>query len=659
MVKMLKGPRKESNLAHQEIFNLPNPKTKVLLVDDDPNNLLALQGMLESMPLDLILARSGPEALRQLLDHDVALILMDVQMPLLDGFETAALIRQRERSAHIPILFLTAGCKYDAHLKGYALGGVDYLLKPLVPEILTAKVAVFIELFRRAEQIQLQERMLRERAEEDLVASSANYRLLFDSNPRPMWVYDTENLTFLAVNDAALEKYGYSREQFLEMTIKHLRPPEDQTLEHTRSLRHQKKDRSIIDVEVASHEVVFAGRHARLEVATDITEKRKIEAQLLRTQRMESIGTLAGGIAHDLNNVLAPIVLGIQVLKDKFMDESSRQMIDTMERNARRGTNIVRQVLTFARGLEGEKVLIQPKHSLVNIENMLRQTLPKSVSVQLEIRQRLWVIVGDPTQVDQVLLNLCVNARDAMPEGGKLTIRADNVVLDESHARLNLQARAGAYVVIEVADTGHGMPPHIMEKIFDPFFTTKEVGKGTGLGLSTVQAILKSHGGFVNVYSELGKGTSFKVFFPAKESAEILELVAHQAELPAGNGELILVVDDEAAIREIAQITLESYNYRVLTAKDGIEAVAFYAEHSKEITAVLLDMMMPVMDGVATIRALEAIDPNVRVIAASGLVDATHTTNRVVRAVLAKPYTAEKLLKTLSGVLGTSCSGGL
>jgi PAS domain S-box-containing protein len=651
MVKMLQDPRKEQpRSGTPAASDFPIPKVKVLAVDDDPANLLALQGMLESMPLELILARSGNEALRQLLDHDVALILMDVQMPGLDGYDTAALIRRRERSRHIPIVFLTAGAKYDAPLRGYALGAVDYLVKPLVPEILTAKVSVFVELFRRAERIRLQETMLREKAEEALVASNANYRLLFDSNPRPMWVYDTKTLAFLAVNDAAIEKYGYSRDQFLEMTIKDLRLVENQRREHTGSLRHRKKDRTVIDVDVASHEVVFTGRAARLEVADDITEKRKIEAQLLRTQRMESIGTLAGGIAHDLNNVLAPIVLGIQVLKDRFKDEASQQLMETLETNARRGTNIVRQVLTFARGLEGEQVPIQPKHSLTNMQKMLQETLPKSVEVDVQIGQRLWMIVGDPTQVDQVLLNLCINSRDAMPYGGTLTIRAENTILDEFYTRTNLHAKPGPYLMIEVADTGCGVAPDIMDKIFDPFFTTKEPGKGTGLGLSTVQAIVKSHGGFVNVYSEIGKGTSFKVFFPAKQSAETQEAAVQQSEVPPGHGELILVVDDEAAVREIAQVTLESYNYRVMTAKDGAEAIACYTERKEQINAVLLDMMMPVMDGPTTIRALETIDPSVKVIAASGLMDTTQT-SRVVRAVLAKPYTAERLLKALSAVM--------
>src|SRR6266481_5638234 len=270
-------------------FDPHSAKVRVLAVDDQPQNLLALERMLESMPVELVKAHSGEQALKHLLDDDVALILMDVQMPGLNGFETAALIRQRDRSRHVPVVFLTAAYKSDLHMKGYALGAVDYLLKPVVPEILRAKVAVFVDLFKRAEQIRLQEKMLREQAEEALVASNTNYRLLFENNPRPMWVYDTETLAFLAVNDAAIDKYGYTRDEFLRMTIKDLRPPEDlsslfenlskvqQTLEYAGIWRHRKKDGRIIDVEITSHQLPFAGRPARLVLAHDVTEKKIIE----------------------------------------------------------------------------------------------------------------------------------------------------------------------------------------------------------------------------------------------------------------------------------------------------------------------------------------------------------------------------------------------
>jgi hypothetical protein len=340
-------------------------------------------------------------------------------------------------------------------------------------------------------------------------------------------------------------------------------------------------------------------------------------------------------------------------LKDGSASDSNRSLLATLETSAKRGADIVRQVLTFARGTAGDPIPLQPAHLLRGLERFLRETFPKSIRVETETGANLWMVVGDPTELDQVLLNLSLNARDAMPGGGTLKIRAENIILDEHYAGVNLDAKVGPYLMIEVADTGAGMPAEIIDKIFDPFFTTKEIGKGTGLGLSTVRAIVKSHGGFLNVYSELGKGTRFKVYLPAKESAETREAEAKQTQIPLGAGQLILVVDDEEAVCRITKLTLELYNYRVVTATNGAEGIAFYAQQSKEIKVVLLDMMMPIMDGIATIHALEAINPKVRVIAASGLIERAKQSSclSAVRATLGKPYTAETLLTTLHEVI--------
>ena len=254
-----------------------------------------------------------------------------------------------------------------------------------------------------------------------------------------------------------------------------------------------------------------------LAINTDITDKKKIEAQFMRAQRMESIGTLAGGIAHDLNNILAPIMLSIDVLKTISDNPQAKKILDTIEVSAKRGADIVRQVLSFARGLEGQRIEVQPKHLLKDLENIIKDTFPKDIRLQFSVPKETWTILGDPTQVHQILLNLCVNARDAMPNGGSLTVGVENCVLDEQYAAMNIEAKAGRYVDISVTDSGTGIPREHLDKIFEPFFTTKELNKGTGLGLSTVMAIVKSHGGFVNVYSELGKGTTFKVYLPATE----------------------------------------------------------------------------------------------------------------------------------------------
>ncbi len=392
-----------------------------------------------------------------------------------------------------------------------------------------------------------------------------------------------------------------------------------------------------------------------LVINTDVTEKRKIESQFLRAQRLESIGTLAGGMAHDFNNILSPILMAIRMLQLKFPDEDSQRLLAMLQASAERGAGLVKQVLSFARGVEGERVILQPRHVIKEIVKILKDTLPKSIQVESNAPQDLWTVAGDATQIHQVLMNFCVNARDAMPDGGTLTIEAENVHIDDNYARMNLDAKPGRFILITISDTGVGIPPGVVDKIFEPFFTTKEHGKGTGLGLSTAMAIVRSHGGFITVYSEMGRGTQFRIHIPAIEATSSGQAEEAQAELATGHGELILVVDDEAAIREITKGTLETYGYRAITANDGTEAVALYAQYKDEIKVVLTDMMMPYMDGPATIRALQKLNPQVRVIASSGLTDNTRASEAAsagVKIFLSKPYTAEKLLKAIRELLG-------
>ena len=387
----------------------------------------------------------------------------------------------------------------------------------------------------------------------------------------------------------------------------------------------------------------------------DLSDQKRLEQQFLRAQRMESIGTLAGGIAHDLNNILAPIMMAVQVLKMKTTEPQLKTMLETIEVSSKRGADIVRQVLSFARGLEGERIVVQPIHLLKDMETIIRDTFPKNIRRNVIFPEEAWTILGDPTQLHQILLNLCVNARDAMPDGGTLSITLENVHLDDQYAAMNVQAKPGRYVLIEVTDSGEGIPPDIIDQIFDPFFTTKEVGKGTGLGLSTVMAIVKSHGGFVNVYSEVGKGSSFKVYLPALEKAAKAQRdTISLATLPRGNGERILIVDDETSILTITSQTLEAFGYKPLTANDGAEAIAIYAQNRNDIAVILTDMAMPVMDGPNTIRALLKVNPAAKIIAATGLKtdgNEARAVNAGVKHFLSKPYTASTLLKALRSVL--------
>jgi PAS domain S-box-containing protein len=389
--------------------------------------------------------------------------------------------------------------------------------------------------------------------------------------------------------------------------------------------------------------------------AEDITERKKLESQFLRAQRMESIGTLAGGIAHDLNNVLAPVLLSIQLLKTKVQDPEGLSMLQTIQSCTERGANLVKQVLTFAKGIEGQRIAVNIHYLIEDIHHIVQETFPKNIAFRSSAPHRLWTVLGDPTQIHQVLMNLCVNARDAMPTGGTLTVKIDNIEIDEVYANLNPDSHPGSYLVVTVSDTGSGIPPENRDRIFEPFFTTKEIGSGTGLGLSTSSAIVKSHGGFINVYSEMNKGTEFKVYFPAQQG-QVKDGGSRpeNPELPRGDGQTVLVVDDEKSVRSIVQKTLERFGYRVTLASHGAEGVSLYAQQARSIDVVLTDVAMPIMDGPAMILALRSINPSVRVICSSGLEDndlvALNASGGKMEFVH-KPYTAENLLKALKATL--------
>ena len=393
-----------------------------------------------------------------------------------------------------------------------------------------------------------------------------------------------------------------------------------------------------------------------LVINSDITEQKRLEAHFLRAQRLESIGTLAGGIAHDLNNVLTPILVSLKLLRE-MKGDTPPEVLETLDASAHRGAAIVQQVLSFARGVEGERGLLDLRHPLGEVLKIAKDVFPRTVEIRSNFDPELWPVQGDPTQLHQVFMNLVVNARDAMPEGGRLQLEAINTEIDENYARMQPEAKSGPYVTVTVADTGGGIPPGLLTKIFEPFFTTKELGKGTGLGLSTALGIVRSHGGFLTVYSEIGKGTSFKVYFPAVRSTEPIAKQKEPTAMPQGNGELVMVADDEAAIREIIKVTLENNGYRVLTVTDGTEAVAAIVSSRKKVKAAMIDLMMPFMDGLATIRALQKLDANLPIIAISGLMDQSRVSQLSEFAgvsFLPKPFTSEQLLAELHSSLTKS-----
>ncbi|GBE91673.1 PAS domain S-box protein [Nostoc cycadae] len=415
----------------------------------------------------------------------------------------------------------------------------------------------------------------------------------------------------------------------------------------------QKNNRSGKQLIVESRWTLVRDEHNQaksiLVVDTDITQRKQLENQFLRTQRMESIGTLASGIAHDLNNVLSPILMAVQLLKNKNTEQNQPQILSIIETNVKRGANLVKQVLSFVRGTEGDRTIIQVKHLIMDIQQIIQQTFPKSIEFIAEIQPDLSTVCGDSTQLHQVLLNLCVNARDAMPTGGNLSISAENIWLDADYVQIHLDAQVGAYIVLTVSDSGIGINSTLLDRIFEPFFTTKEFGKGTGLGLSTVMGIIKGHGGFITVSSCMGQGTTFKVYLPAVHTEDVTEIWA-EAEISKGQGELILVVDDETAIQSITASALANHNYQTICASDGMEAIAVYTQHQNKISAAIIDMMMPNMDGATTIHQLTTINPQIPIIAVSGLATSEQVpTGQIV--FLPKPYSTPELLAFLHKIL--------
>jgi PAS domain S-box-containing protein len=503
----------------------------------------------------------------------------------------------------------------------------------------------------------------RRRAEEQIAEQAAVLDMARDA----IVIRDLEG-RILFWNKGAERLYGWTGEEVADQNIAKLIYPDAKVFEDANrqvmkngewvgEVHHLNKEGRELIVE--ARWTLLRDKHGApksvLAINTDITEKKNIETQLMRAQRIESIGTLAGGIAHDLNNILTPILTSIELLKMTETDPKARQILETIEASSKRGGDVVRQVLSFARGIKGARVEIQPRRLLKDIETLIRNTFPKSIDLKLTIQKECRPVLGDPTQLHQILLNLTVNARDAMPDGGSLAIRAENVELDEHQVSQSLRAKPGRYVAITVQDTGVGISETLLEKIFEPFFTTKDIGKGTGLGLSTVMAIAQSHDGFVTVSSKPGEGTTFTVFLPALETtSEKRHDLDLFASYPRGSGETILVVDDELSILAITCDTLESFGYRTLTAHDGAEALNLYQEHRESIALVLTDMTMPVLDGAATIRELLKINPDLKIIASSGFMTHEAANNASVansKYFLPKPYTAETLLRTVRTIL--------
>jgi two-component system, cell cycle sensor histidine kinase and response regulator CckA len=504
---------------------------------------------------------------------------------------------------------------------------------------------------------------------EALRRSEESYRLLFEFHPSPMWVYDLETLRFLAVNEAAVSSYGYTREEFLAMTIEQALPEEErprlrETVQDPSrgrvdagTWRHRKKDGTSIDVHVLSNAIEFEGRSARLVLAEDVTQQRVLEEQLRQAQKMEAVGNLAGGVAHDFNNILMVIRTCASLLLNEIPDEGLRDNVIRIDNAADRAAKLTRELLAFSR-----RQVLRPEITGLNgvvdeTLELVRQVIGDEIDVVCEFGPELPAILVDRAQVEQVLINLAVNAREAMPEGGTLTIRTANVVLDEIYASQS-DLEPGAHVLLQVSDTGLGMDEATRGRVFDPFYTTKDVSTGTGLGLATVYGIVKQSNGHIWLYSEPGRGTTFKIYFPVAGGPR--EDTAPEPEVPSRQGgETILLAEDDEAVRRVVAEALRFYGYTVVEACDGLSAIEL-AKEQESIDLVLTDVVMPGMTGRELVEQLLEERPTLKALFTSGYPADTVLRRGIAKARVAfieKPYLPGDLALKVREVLDAPATG--
>jgi two-component system, cell cycle sensor histidine kinase and response regulator CckA len=662
----LRLPTPHPDKAVHKIEAKMNSQLRILIVEDSEDDLLLLLRELRrgGYTPDYVRVETAAD-MQAALDRQLwDIVIADYTLPRFSAPEALQLLQVQQPD--LPFIIVSGTIGEETAVAAMRAGAHDYLLK----DNLTRLVPAVERELREA-----QERRKRIEAEQAFRESEERFRQLAENITESVfWMSDPTALEMLYVSPAYERIWGRSCANLYANFMDWIDAihPEDRQHVHTNFFEHSlqgdydeeyrivRPDGSIRWIRDRGFPIQdrVGVPYRVVGIAEDITNRKLTEAALRRTERLESLGTLTSGIAHDLNNVLTPIMGIVQLLPLKIthIDASTQGLLQVLEDSTRRGADLVKQILSFTRGVESKPTLVQVSHLLVEIQKIIQQAFPKNIELSMAFRtgsatarpEDLWPITADATMLHQVFMNLCVNARDAMPDGGTLNIVAENLAIDENYARMHLDAQAGTYVVVTIADTGTGIAPEIIDRIFDPFFTTKEIGKGTGLGLSTVIGIIKSHHGWIDVDSQVGRGTRFRVYFPATDSRAAAPDLDPTPRL--GQGELILIVDDEVAIQEVTKATLEVYGYQAITASDGIEAIALYAQHRQEIGVVLMDMMMPSLDSATLVRTLCKLNPQVQIIAMSGLATpdtVKKTLSEGVKAFLAKPFTASELLNLL------------
>jgi two-component system, cell cycle sensor histidine kinase and response regulator CckA len=626
---------------------------RILHLEDSAADAEVIRSILRNLAVahDLMQVSTGAEFQRALLTRQFDLILSDFQIPGFSGRQALELVRAQRPD--LPFIFVSGTIGEDAAIRILREGATDYVLKDRLGRLVPAVNRAITE---------AQERAAKQQAENELREKVTLLDLTHDA----AIVHDEiGHIRFW--NKGASRLFGWSAHE----TFDHLLPerifaPETRQVwnevtmgavrqGHWRGeLNLVAKDGCSLVVDARITSMSISSGSSMLFLATDLTQKKMIEKQLLRAQRMESIGILASGIAHDLNNVLTPILLASQMFLDRATDPELQKTLATIHASALRGADVIRQILTFARGTESEQLVVRSKHLVEELHKFLRRTFPHNISVEHNSSNDIWPVLGDPTQIHQVLLNLCVNARDAMlPQGGTLLIEVQNVEISHPIENRFGHFESGQFVCFSVSDTGTGMSPEVLAKIFDPFFTTKSPGQGTGLGLSTAFGIVKAHNGWIEVSSEPGKGSTFRVYLPASIGHPI-EQPMPQSTIKNGNGELVLVVDDDAAICEMTATILRTHGYKALTAASGEEAENLFLENPGEISVMVTDSSMPGMSGLQLVQYVRAAAPNTKIILSSGTEIPAEEQIPEKVAFLHKPWTAIEFLNLLHEIIAES-----